>query len=97
MSITFSWVATLSVTGGEGVTVESIETRVREARLAQPLVVSSSPSALVMPGQALEFRQSVGGLFETALYPGSWDGVALVRLRHPSARREDITVTFAFR
>jgi hypothetical protein len=97
MSITFSWIATVSVTGGGGVTVESIETRVREARLAQPLVVSSSPSALVMAGQALEVRQSVGGPFESALYPGSWEGAVVVRLRHPSTRREDITVTFAFR
>jgi hypothetical protein len=50
-----------------------------------------------MPSQALEVRQSVGGLFESGLYPGSWDGVAIVRLRHPRTRREDITVAFVFR
>jgi hypothetical protein len=97
MSITFFWTVVVSASNGRGVAIESVETRIREPREAVPLVTSSAQTGFVTPGQDFEVVQSAGGFYSSALYPGSWDGAAAVRVRHPSGRREDINVDFRFR
>ena len=97
MSITFFWTVVVSASNGRGVAIESIETRIREPREAVPLVASSARTGFLTPGQDLEVVQSAGGFFSSALYPGSWDGAAAVRVRHPNGRREEINLDFRFR
>lgn len=99
MSITFRWTVVLTTPGGPGAMVRAIRTELRESNSETP-IVAPDPGPLdrtLRAGVPLELPLSAAGLFNSALYPGRWEGRVSVDIVHLSGRQETLQTTFSFR
>lgn len=100
ISISFQWTVVLTTAGGPGATVRAIRTELRESNGPSSLAVATGPEAFngsLRPGVPLQVVQSAAGFFNSALYPGQWQGNASADIVHPSGRAETLQGAFSFR